>query len=171
MEVTLMKPVILAVLAALALVLPTLEATAATQLVWRTPAAGVTVGRGQRVTLATLDLSAYDRLRVVAVSRATTANIGTRLPATIRLYVGEGNALTLFDYLALNPDTSLAMGRDELGSGRLEIPANSWGATRLYNHPVIRTLAVVAVGEDFAVPANKERVTFDLFIYGEPAAP
>jgi hypothetical protein len=164
-----MKPIILFALSLLALLAPASELLAATQLVFRTAPGGVTVARGQRVTLATLDLSAFDRVRVVAVSRANAANIGTRLPATIRLYIGEGDALTLFDYLALNPDTTLASGREEPGFGRLEIPANTWGATKLYNHPVIRTLAVVAVGEDFLAPAIKQQVTFDFFLYGEAA--
>jgi hypothetical protein len=155
----------------LALLAPASELRAATQLVFRTPSAGVTVSRGQRITIATLDLSAFERFRVVAVSRANEANVGTRLPATIRLYIGEGNVLTPFDFLALNPDTTLASGRDEPGFGRLEIPANIWGATKAYNHPVIRTLAVIAVGEDFLAPAQKQEVTFDLFVYGEASTP
>jgi hypothetical protein len=154
----------LVVLALLALV-P--EAPAATQLVWQTPQGGVTVGRAQRLTLTTLDLSLYDRVRVVVTSRANTSNLATILPATILLYIGEGNALTLFDTLTLSPDPTRPIG---VGLTTPDNTASPWGATRLYNHPVIRTLAVVAVGDTFASSVSAQPMTFDLFIYGETEA-
>jgi hypothetical protein len=151
----------LVVLALLALV-P--EAPAVTQLVWQTPQGGVTVGRAQRLTLTTLDLSLYDRVRVVVTSRANASNLAPPLPATILLYIGEGNALTLFDTLMLSPDPTRPTG---VGLTTPDNAASSWGATRLYIHPTLRTLAVVAVGDAFANSLSAQPMTFDLFIYGE----
>lgn len=156
----------------LALILLTLLATtaelrAATQLLFRTPPGGVTVARGQRIPLAAVDVSAFRRLRVVAVSRASAA-VGTLLPATIRLYIGEGDALALFDALALRPDTTPGTG-DPLGFSRLRSPLLTWGATRVYDHPVIRTLAIVADGDVFAASTLQQPVPIELFLYGETA--
>jgi hypothetical protein len=96
--------------------------------------------------------------------RANTGNLAQLLPATILLYIGEGNALTLFDTLTLSPDPTRPNG---VGLTTPDSAASSWGATRLYIHPVIRTLAVVAVGDTFANSVSAQPMTFDLFIYGE----
>jgi hypothetical protein len=162
-----MKKVLALALAVFALLAGVSEGRAATQLVFRTPESGVTVTRGQRLTIATLDLSPYDRVRVVAVSRANGNGFGPRLPATVRLFIGEGEALALFDTLTFTPDSTVVRGATGTVLGRLDSVVTVWSATRLYDHPVFRTVAVVAVGEEFLSTTIPQQVIMDLFIYGE----
>jgi len=165
-----MKQGVVLSLAVLALLAGVAQAHAATQLVFRTPENGVTVTRGQRLTLATLDLSPYDRVRVVVVSRGNGNGIGPRLPATVRLFIGEGEVLALFDTLTLTPDPTVVAGSGGVVLGRSNQSLTTWGATRLYDHPVLRTVAVVAVGEELLAYTVPQRVNLDLFIYGETEA-
>jgi hypothetical protein len=165
-----MKPILALTFTLLALLSRIPSAHAATQLVWRTPPGGIAVARGERLTVTTVDLSAYDRVRVIVASRGNDAATGPRLPASIRLFVGEGDILALFDTLTPLLDTTSALGAGGAVVARPDRDTLSWGVTRLYSHPVIRTMAVVAVGDEFFFGASPRRVSLDVLIYGETAS-
>ena len=68
-------------------------------LAFRTPVGGVSVPVGTSKTLGTVDVTPYERIRVVADER-----VGSGSGVSIRLTITEGNELVAFlDVLALAP--------------------------------------------------------------------
>lgn len=155
-----MKPTTM--LAAAALLLGSLtQGSAETKLLWRTPTSGVTIvpnTKGTLVPLGTVDVSAYDRIRLVAIARRP-ANVltpaGFGAPFQIELHIAEGNSdLGLLEngVFGLNPSNTSAA-----------TPAHTERATGVFDNPVITTLLIDAVGP---LTGNQQTVV-DLYIYGQ----
>jgi hypothetical protein len=154
------KPVTM--LLAMGLLLGSLTAAhASTKLLWRSPTAGIRIvpnTQGTLISLQTVDVSAYDQFRVIAVARRPT-NIpltsGFGAPFQIELHIAEGTTdLGLLEngLFLLNPT-----GTDTAA------PAHTERATAVFANPVITTLLLEAVGP---TSGNVDTV-LDLYVYGE----
>src|ERR1051326_31776 len=92
-----MKPSAVLSVVALAILGGPTKGHADTKLLWRTPTPGVTIvpnNQGRLIELGKVDVSAYDRLRFVAIARRPTGlaqTAGFGLPFRIELHIGEGS--------------------------------------------------------------------------------
>jgi hypothetical protein len=159
-----MKQITVLTIATLALLGSLAPGQASTKLLWRTSTSGattVTNSQGKPVVLNSVDVSGYDRFRVVVTTRrpaglATTAGYGS--PFHIELHIGEGaDDLGLLEngLLALNPTATAA-----------DVPAHVERASIVYDFPVITTLLVDVVGPTASGPQS----TADIYVYGETAS-
>jgi hypothetical protein len=74
-----------------------------TSLAFRTPPGGVTIPAGQSKQLGVVDVSAFERIRVVADER-----VGSGSGLNIRLTITEGNELVAqLDVLSLSPHSQV----------------------------------------------------------------
>jgi len=136
-------------------------AHAETKLLWRTGASGATIvpnSKGTLVTLGQVDVSQYDRIRLVAVARRPS-NVplpnGFGAPLQLELHIGEGTddlGLLESGVFALNPTGT---------SGA--VPAHTERTTGVFENPVITTLIIEAVGP---ITGNQQTV-MDIFVYGQ----
>lgn len=161
-----MKPSIIFMAAVLAMFGTVAESHAATKLLWRTPADRVTTvpnTQGKLNELSQVDVSGYDRIRVVVIAQRPTGlalNSGFGEPFHIELHIGEGaDDLGALEngVFALNPTSTAA-----------DVPAHTERASAVFDFPVITTLLVDAVGPT----PNGASTTVDIYVYGEtsPAA-
>lgn len=88
------------------------RATRATTLAFRTPPGGVSIPAGTSRRLGTVDVAAFERIRVVAVERA-----GAGSGARIRLTITEGTELIApLDVLVLEPMSQVSRVHDVPGT-------------------------------------------------------
>jgi hypothetical protein len=155
-----MKPTTM--LATMALLLGSLtQGFAETKLLWRTPTSGVTIvpnSKGTLVSLGTVDISAYDRFRLVVIARRPSnipAGSSFGAPFQIELHIGEGTSdLGVLEnaVFPLNPTST-----------NTTVPAHTERVTAVFDNPVITTLLVDAVGPT----TGNQQTVVDLFIYGQ----
>jgi hypothetical protein len=134
---------------------------AETKLLWRTPTSGVTIvpnTQGKLVSLGQVDVSAYDRVRLVAIARRpanTLLGSSFGAPFQIELHIGEGTGdLGLLEngLFPLNPTSTPTT-----------VPAHTERVTAVFDNPVITTLLVDAVGPT----TGNQQTVVDLFVYGQ----
>jgi hypothetical protein len=163
-----MRPVTILGLAALAVLGSISACHAETKLLWRTNrTTGFTVGFNQGkhyVVDVPLDVSAYDRLRVVAVARRPTSvlpNLPFGIPVRVELRIGgdgdEDLGLLENGVLVLNPTNSTTAD---------SVPARTFTATAVYDNPVITRLRLHAQ----SLAAVNQQVGIDLYVYGQTSA-
>jgi hypothetical protein len=155
-----MKPTTM--LSTMALLLGSLtQGFAETKLLWRTPTNGVSIvpnSKGTLVSLGTVDVSAYDRIRLVAIARRPSNSLlGSSFgaPFQIELHIGEGTSdLGVLEnaVFPLNPTST-----------NTTVPAHTERVTAVFDNPVITTLLVDAVGPT----TGNQQTVVDLFIYGQ----
>jgi hypothetical protein len=156
-----MKHLMVLAVAVIAMLGSMTEGRAETRLLWRTPTAGVTITTNSQSTLIQLgqvDVSAYDRLRLVVVARRPTGvseSSGFGAPFRIELRIGEGDEdLGILDngVFLLNPTSTTG-----------NAPAHTVRATAVFDHPVISRLRIAAVGHT----TGNQRTTVDIYVYGQ----
>jgi len=158
-----MKQITVLAVAVLALLGSLSTGQAETKLLWRTPTSGLTIvpnSKGTLVQVGQVDVSAYDRLRLVAVTRrpgVVQIPNGFGAPFTIELHIGEGGSdLGLLDngVVALNP-TSI----------NSTAAAHTERATATFDFPTITTLLVDVVGP----LSGSQQTIVDIYVYGQTA--
>jgi type III secretion protein HrpB1 len=93
-----------------------------TTLAFRTPQGGVSVPAGQSKQLGTVDVSPYERIRVVADER-----VGSGTGMSVRLTITEGNELVAqLDVLPLTPHSQVTRVYEVPGS-KLTVFADAVG--------------------------------------------
>ena len=134
---------------------------AATKLLWRTPTdrtTAVPITQGKLSELGQIDVSGYDRIRVVVIARRPSGlaqNSGFGEPFRIELHIGEGNddlGALENGVFSLNP-TSTAT----------DVPAHTERAAAVFDFPVITTLVVEAAGPT----TGGQSTTVDIYVYGQ----
>jgi hypothetical protein len=157
-----MQQITVLAIATLALLGSLAPGQASTKLLWRTSSQGTTIvtnSLGKPVLLNSVDVSGYDRFRVVVTTRrpaglATSAGYGS--PFQVELHIGEGSddlGLLENGLLALNPTATTVAAHQER-------------ASIVYDFPVITTLLVEVVGPTASGP----QTTADIYVYGETAS-
>jgi hypothetical protein len=156
-----MKPRTILSIAVLAMCGSLAKVHADTKLLWRTPASGVTIvpnSKGALVVLGQVDVSAYDRFRLVAVARRPS-NIqtptGFGAPFQIELHIGEGS-----DDLGVIENGVFGLNPSGTAAG---VAAHTERATGVFDNPVITTLLVGAVGPT----TGNQQTVVDVYVYGE----
>src|ERR1044071_726435 len=97
---------------------------ARTVLAFRTPVGGVTIPAGQSKQLGVVDVSQFERIRVVADER-----VGSGTGITLRLTISEGNELVAqLDLLHLTPHAEITKTYEIPGT-TLTIFADAAGGT------------------------------------------
>jgi hypothetical protein len=157
-QITILTVAVLAMLGCLS------KSQADTKLLWRTPTSGAPIvpnTQGTLIPLGQVDVSAYDRLRVVAIARRPS-NIpltsGFGAPFQIELHIGEGTSdLGPLENgaFALNPSNTTSTA-----------PAHTERATGVFDYPVITTLLVDVIGP---TTGNIQTIV-DIYVYGQVSA-
>jgi hypothetical protein len=161
---TAMKHITVLAVAVLAMLGSLASGHADTRLLWRTPTNGTTIvpnTKGTLIQLGQVDVSAYDRIRLVAVARrpsgvALTNGFGA--PFQIELHIGEGGSdLGLLENgaFSLNPSITSAT-----------VPARTERATGVFDYPVMTTLLIDVVGPT----TGNQQTVVDIYVYGQTLA-
>jgi hypothetical protein len=160
-----MKQITVLAIAVLAMFGSLSEGHASTKLLWRTAAIGATIvtnSQGKLVPLGQpIDVSAYDRIRVVVVARRPSGlaqNSGFGSPFHIELHIGEVN-----DDLGLLENGAFSLNPTSMAT---DVAAHTERATGVFDFPVITTLLVDAVGPTTSGPPT----TVDIYVYGETSS-
>ena len=156
-----MKQITVLAIAVLAMFGSLAEGSANTKLLWRTSTSGAMIvpnSQGKLVQLGQIDVSAYDRVRLVVVARRPSGlslNSGFGSPFHIELHIGEGNddlGLLENGVFSLNPTGTAT-----------DVAAHTERAAGVFDYPVITTLLVDAVGPTTSGP----QTTVDIYVYGQ----
>ena len=132
------------------------HARAATELIWKTPADGVRIkSAAESVLTSSIDVSAYDRIRVLAVAR-TSRTPATDTPVRVELHITAGTVAFKLPISTLDVDPANTT-RSNTGP-----PA---AATEVLDSPVVTTVSLVATG--FTDTRRKNDTIVDVFIFGE----
>jgi hypothetical protein len=159
-----MKHIAILAVAVLAMLGRPTEGHAATKLLWRTPTSGATVvsnAQGKLVLLGKIDVSAYDRIRLVAIARRPTnlpLNNGFGAPFRLELHIGEGN-----DDLGLLENGAFPLNPSSMNA---DVAAHTERTTAVFDNPVITTLLVDVIGPT----SGNQQTTVDIYVYGETTA-
>jgi hypothetical protein len=155
-----MKHLTLLLLAAAALMASPSDALAATELIWKSPADGVRIKSATETVLtSSIDISAFDRIRVVAVARASrTPAVDT--PVRVELHLTAGTIAFKLPISTLDVDPA---NTTRTSSGP---PA---AATEVLDRPVATTVSILATG--FTDTRRRNDTVVDVFIYGEKTNP
>ena len=155
-----MKHLTLLALTVAALMGSASDGRAATELIWKTPADGVRVKSAtESVLTKSVDVSAYDRIRVLAVAR-TSRTPATDTPVRIELHITAGGLEFKLPISVLDVDPA---------NTTRATSAPPAAATEVLDSPVVTTVSVLATG--FTDTRRKNDTVVDVFIYGEKTNP
>jgi hypothetical protein len=159
-----MKYLTLLAMAVLAVLGSISASRADTKLLWRTARTGVSVASNltTAVSLGRIDVSAYDRVRVVAVVRrpaSVPTNRGFGFPLRIELNIAEENE-------DLGPLENGRLGLNPTDTSG-DVPPRTVRSTAVFEYPVVTTLLVNVVG---GTSTSQQTVIIDVFVYGQTSA-